>query len=859
MNSIKRIVTGILTTAFALAPVSGLTSMASTLPEGVAGTRYEEPVQLLAALGIMVGDDDGAFRLEDNLKRSEVAKMAIHAIGLEDVAESSKGESKFPDVSVNHWANGYINLATSQGLIIGDDRGNFRPDDTITYAESMAIFIRALGYEVMAEDKGGFPNGHIAVGGNIGLTKNVLGSTNQPITRGNVAYVTSNSLTIGLMEKTGFGNNASYEVTEKTLLENKLNVKKLTGQIVAIPATGLAGESNLNKGEIKIGETVYKTEKNMNNLLGYNVVYYVREDSNGEETVILAMPQKDKNASLEIQADLFEAIGEKNGKKAIEYYETKNSSKTTTASIEDNAKLIFNGKVASLSDELLNMKGKSGRIQLLDTDRNGIYDIVFVTSLYNIVVEEVTSTGKIIDKYGSKTLKLGEDENVSFRITKGLQEISIKDLKEFDVLSVAESKDGEVLDIAVSSESVKGKINAKDATGFYIEGKHYEVAKNYPETLSIGTEGIFYLDIEGKIAAVDSQYVTSDNYGYLIRAYSSSETEKSTFRIFTKEGEDKVFEAKDKIKFNATASKYASEVVEALKSEGQTVKQLITYTTNSDGKITAIYTSEDNTETGAAQNGKFTLDYVLEEAEFNAKLNKLGSIRITEDTKIFDIQEDVEEYSMATIQMFEDKQKYNVMVFDTTEEFTAKAIVVTNAQFQTNAEASIAVVSKLATEVNEDDEITDKLYAFVDGKEVELLAENSGMLVKGEDSRALETGDIIQYKTNDKGEIVKIRVLFDIDEKATEFNETPVEELEVLYGKVNKKFANSINVTVNGGSVRNVQFSSDVVVYNVDSTKTKNNITVGTTGDIQAYDEDEGNRVFIRFYDGIVKEIVIIK
>jgi len=165
----------------------------------------------------------------------------------------------------------------------------------------------------------------------------------------------------------------------------------------------------------------------------------------------------------------------------------------------------------------------------------------------------------------------------------------------------------------------------------------------------------------------------------------------------------------------------------------------------------------------------------------------------------------------------------------------------------------------MASATNDSDEITDKLYAFIDGKETEILAENAGILVKGDENKSLETGDIIQYKTNDKGEIVKIRVLFDISAKTTEFNEKPVEDLEILYGKVNKKFAGSINVTVNDGSVRNVQLPSDVVVYSVDSTKTKNNVTVATTGDIQAYDADEGNRVFIRFYDDIVKEVVIIK
>ena len=301
----------------------------------------------------------------------------------------------------------------------------------------------------------------------------------------------------------------------------------------------------------------------------------------------------------------------------------------------------------------------------------------------------------------------------------------------------------------------------------------------------------------------------------------------------------------------------AADVVKEFVKDGATQKQLITYTTNSEGKITAIYTSKDNTVNGGYDKN-FTLDYKLDQAEFNQKLNKLGSIRLTEETFIFDIQNDVDDYSIATLDMFEDKQKYNVMVFDTTEEYTAKAVVVTNAEFNTNAEASIAVVQKVSATINEDDEETEKLYALNDGKEVEIIAESTGILVKGE-NKALQNGDIIQYKTNDKGEIVKIRVLFDIETKGTEATQNPVEDLEIVYGKVTKKFTNSINVTVNDQGVRNFQIPEDAKIYSVDTTKAKNNVTVATSGDIQAYDADEGNRVFIRLYDEVVKEIVIIK
>ena len=150
------------------------------------------------------------------------------------------------------------------------------------------------------------------------------------------------------------------------------------------------------------------------------------------------------------------------------------------------------------------------------------------------------------------------------------------------------------------------------------------------------------------------------------------------------------------------------------------------------------------------------------------------------------------------------------------------------------------------------------MYAFQDGKEITIDAESDDVLVKGEDKK-LENGDIIQYQTNAKGQIAKVRVLFDINDKEIEKEENPAENLKTIYGKVTKKFSGSINVTVNDGDTINLQLPSDITVYTVDTSKTKNNIQVGAISDIQSYDEDEGNRVFIRIYKDIVQEVVVIK
>ena len=852
MDLLKR---RVLSGTIALSALLSIAAPASAaIPSDVKGTRYEEPVQILSALKIMVGDENGEFRLDDTIIRSEVTKMAVHVLGLEDAAESAKGQTMFDDVSTDHWANGYINLAVSQGIIEGDGDGNFRPNAPITYAEAMTIMVRATGYTVSAEGKGGYPQGYIQVATSNGLTKNVQGSSAEEISRGNVAYLTTNALESRLMEQTGFGSGASYEITDKTLLKDYLKVTKDSGQIIAIENTSLSGSSNLGKNQIKIGDKIYDAAYNMNDLLGYNVEYYVKEYKDGSNELILAMPIKNKNNELIISADLFSKLTTKNNNTAIEYYSSESSSKVSSAELDKNAILIYNGKYEDMDTSLLDMSDKSGSITLLDTNKDSKYDIAFVKSYENIVVDSATSN-KISDKYSETILKL--DDNVDYRITKGLEEISISDLNEYDVLSVYASLDGKLYDIAVTSKKIEGRVSGKDSNGFIIiDGEKYKVAPNYTNTISVGTDGVFYLDIDGRIAATTAASNLSSNYGYLTRAYYSKNTdEKASFKIFTMDNKEVILEGTDKIKFNSVRNVSAEEVVNAINGENNsTSAQLITYAVNSDNKITAINTAVDNSSTGAVNNNKFTLNYSLSNAKFSKSLSKLGNVKIDSETVVFDVSGD---NSVRNADMFEDGQVYDALIYDMTDNYTAKAVVVTKTQLSASADAPIAVVKEIMSASNSDDEQTDMLVALVDGKEVSVYAENKNVLVKG--GNKLEMGDSIQYKTNSDDEIVSVRLLLDINDKDNEMIASPDKDLETVYGKVTKKFTNSINVTVNGGSAANYAIPSDVTVYSVDMTKSKNNILTAKVSDIEVYDKDENNRVFLKIYDDVVEEIVIIK
>ena len=172
--------------------------------------------------------------------------------------------------------------------------------------------------------------------------------------------------------------------------------------------------------------------------------------------------------------------------------------------------------------------------------------------------------------------------------------------------------------------------------------------------------------------------------------------------------------------------------------------------------------------------------------------------------------------------------------------------------------AALAIVKSISTGVNSNDDIIDIATLLINGKEKKLNAISDSVLIK-ENGKKIEIGDIIQYKTNDKGEIEGITVLFDISNSNSEFMNTTDGDVTFIYGRVIKKFSNSINVSVEGKMPTNYEVNSDVIVYSVDTSGNKNNVSVSSFEDIGIYDSDTEERVFIKKVDEIVKEIVIIK
>lgn len=866
MFKFKRLISSMV--AFSMTTVMLATTAFASIPSDVKDTKYEEAAQVLGALGIMIGDENGKFRPDDAIIRSEVTKVGVTLMGLLEVAESASHKTRYPDVAADHWATGFINVATDQKLVEGDDTGTFRPNAQIKYSEAIAIMIRALGYEPQAMAKGGFPSGYMVTANNIGLTKGVAGSAEQLITRGTVAQLAFNALTINLMEQTGFGSNVNYEVVDKTLLKDRLDVTLIEGIVNAVGSSSITGNASLEKDEIQIGDDIYKVgSADVRTILGFTVEAYVYEDTKTrKDTLLLAVPVEGANTVVSVTSDNIESITNTDSSKVINYWKNQETDKKTTkANIATDAKVMYNGKAGSFDDlKVID----SGNIVLLDSDNNGMHDIVFVNETKNYVVEEVVeSTHKIVDKYGQKTLILDpEDDNLSFRLTSSNQQVELADLEEWDVITLTISKDNDLIYGEVNKNSVTGTVTETDEEKVFINGEGYKLAANYPGTVKLLDEGTFYLDSEGKIAAVDSTSTISSNYAYLSNIGLSTGLDKVLdFKLYTKSGETLLISSGSKLRVNDKSNLTPEAALAEIKGDRESANgQLITFEKNSDGKITKVNTYE---KSSAINEDKFILNMQESDVVYNSASSKLVgqsmSVNVTDSTVIFDIPataKDTDDYSMRDKSFFVNEHTYDVLVFNVTEDYNAQAIIVTNSTGEANEESSIAVVDKITTIKNENGDNVEKLYAFQDGKEVSFVTDGTGVLVKdgAEGQVALQKGDIIQFKTNAADEIDNITVLFDISKKGTEFSVEHSENMQTVFGKVTKKFTSSFNLQVNDGAVENYSFS-DATVYVVDTTKNAKQITVGDFGDVQKYDETAPEKVFVRIYKDVVQEIVVVK
>ena len=97
-----------------------------------ANPTVEEAAQVLSALDIMTGDENGDLHLGKTVTRAEFTKLTVAASAWADSVGPAASVSPYPDVPKSSWAAPYVQVAKEKGMVMGSLSGYFEPDRNIT-------------------------------------------------------------------------------------------------------------------------------------------------------------------------------------------------------------------------------------------------------------------------------------------------------------------------------------------------------------------------------------------------------------------------------------------------------------------------------------------------------------------------------------------------------------------------------------------------------------------------------------------------------------------------------------------------------------------------------------------------------
>lgn len=154
----------------------------------------EQNANTLVNLGIMKGYEDGSLRLNNKIKRSEFITLVVKMMAYDKDTNLANTKIGFKDLSNKHWAYTNIGLALKYELIAGYPDNTIAPDKDVTYAEALAVVIRALGYEKTLQGK--WPTNVVNKGAELQLNKNLSLDPNHQLSRGEMSTIIYNALTV---------------------------------------------------------------------------------------------------------------------------------------------------------------------------------------------------------------------------------------------------------------------------------------------------------------------------------------------------------------------------------------------------------------------------------------------------------------------------------------------------------------------------------------------------------------------------------------------------------------------------------------------------------------------------------------
>lgn len=880
-------------------------AMAFTMMAGAAfkdqdkiDSSLNNDIQLLTALGVFKGDENGNFNPAANVKRSEAAKMiyVLKNNGVDDGAVAFQGVSKYADVPVGHWAEGYINYCTNLGYMGGWKEGNvqkFDPNGNVTGVELTKMLLCMIGYkaDIQGYTGNGWQTNVLVDAATSGLSANFIPSIYGATPRQWTARLMTNALdaewvTYSKGELTYKGN---------TYAEQFLSLRTVEGILSATNSNKLGTTNNDIKSSLNDVDTVFvdaftdtfddllATGDADDNLLGQPVkAYYKKAGTTSEAKLYAVLPYAKNHKVVNTTID------------AIKYDSADAANKTVT--IEGLGKMNYaaSGATNQVTLYVNNVKvsGPAG-IETLKGQISG-NDSRAVTVVANkdgyaqtILVHEMTAFAKVKKIDASKnTLTLEKASTASFLDANTLKDASGTSLT-FDNNSANKDNFNKYLNVASNvKEGSIVKITANTSTGKLV----YDITladkiEATPTGYTLNSDGNAYASLTLNGATVKK--ASNGLNGY---TWANTNTSIATDKTFYTDGKYVVFSegGTETASVNNLAYIIAVDEATAWGKRTYKVKALLSDGTIGEYPVAATYDENgDKTSENTADNGVkksifaegSVVKYSLSDNKITLKdlagLNSAtagqnnGDIKFVNGTQVYNHDAKTVTVTGST----------NTLPADATYAVDSNAYFFVKSKVGTSDKYSVVKASELT---KKQEGTTAKAFAFktVNGvqtlvfgtleltgsvtvADVEYAYVTSGTSVANENGKYVISVDVM----NSKGETLTLKKSFDNMSEA----DTNADTWAKLRGKVvtytlndekqvadikkvaasatpdavtadawNKLVVNGWNNNIINANVGTVQknklitVASDVKIHFVDA-KTNADYTVLSTGDVQDY------------------------
>lgn len=590
--------------------------------DDVSDYKYEEDTRLIIGMGIMNGYEDGTFRPDNAITRAEFVTLLMRTLGWDGTYD---GSSVFSDMD-GHWAIGYINQANAIKIAYGNDDGTFDPNAQVSCQEAIAFLSNAMGYAEVAKQKGGYPQGYISIGSEIGLLKGVPVAYDAPLTRGEVTKFLSNALDAKTLEMQFSSNQISYQ-RGSTLLKC-IGYTVYKGTVTSAWGGSLGGTKPENKYNIYLDGKRYKTSfDNGIDYLGMTVEAYIYDvGGNDEEIRYLNVDNNTQKVTV-----YTEDIGTVTIGTSVKYSDGETSN---TIKLSPTFVVIKNGDMLTSSEMTASVFNyNEGKVTFVDSDGDRLYDYAIAWSYDEFVVKRLADN-KIYCEYNRVVDLSNIDDDVELTVFYNGEAISFDEIKEGDVIAVAKNSSETKIRIDVTRNkkyaTITGggmndyknqgitryfKVDSADEEVYYfsyIYGQEYANNRSYFTKPEMKDSGVMYLNEKNEIVLFsvgasineDDEEVTESEqkkvkykYGYLKEISFKDHDQILKIEVLTEGNIFKKFEVIEKLKFGSyEGGSYAlrkKDVQDIFDDYSSTSPQIVKYSIDEEGKLTEFYLSEN--------------------------------------------------------------------------------------------------------------------------------------------------------------------------------------------------------------------------------------------------------------------------